>query len=90
MSVWGEMLNRSTGDAMRKEDKIASLENAGIYKRILEENFPSDSWERLYTGEFKPIHLDKQYIKDMDDFKWDGNRRSRVGDYYVIDYFSEL
>ena len=22
MSIWGEMLNRSTGDAMRKEDKI--------------------------------------------------------------------
>lgn len=97
MSVWGEMLNRSTGDAMRKEDKIAKdkiakLGNAGIYKKILDEHYPSnDTWEKLYScDDFEPIHLDKEYIKDIDDFKWDRNRHSRVGDYYIIDHFSLL
>ncbi len=84
MSVWGEMLNRSTGDAMRKEDKIASLEKAGIYKKILEEHRPYS------CDDFEPIHLNKEYIKDMDDFKWDRNRHSMVGDYYIIDHFSLL
>lgn len=83
MSLWGEMRRRSAGKQERKEDKY--LEDLKLDK-----NFPSDVWKNLYAGDFKPIHVNKEYIKDMDDFRWDGSRHSQVGDYYVIDYFSDL
>ena len=35
MSVWGSMLDRSTGDAKRKEDQIIDLDFRDLYPEVL-------------------------------------------------------
>ena len=92
MSVWGDILDRGAGETMRKEDKyLKELDKAGRYKKILENGVNPEIWKGLYSMD--PIYIDenkRDLIKEIDDFRWDGNRRSRVGDYYIIDHLSLL
>lgn len=92
MSLWGEMRQRSAGKLTRKEDKVADLERAGVYKKILENGVNPVIWKDLYSMD--PIYIDenkRDLIKEIDDFRWDGSKRHiRGGDYYIIDYFSQL
>lgn len=94
MSLWGEMRQRSAGKQTRKENKyLEDLKKAGRYKKILEDRVNPEIWKGLYSMD--PIYIDednkRDLIKEIDDFRWDGSRRPiRSGDYYIIDYFSQL
>lgn len=94
MSLWGEMRQKSAGKQTRKENKyLEDLKKAGRYKKILENGVNPEIWKGLYSMD--PIHIDednkRDLIKEIDDFRWDESRRPiRSGDYYIIDYFSQL
>lgn len=84
MSAWGEMRRRSAGKQTRKEDKyLKELDKAERYKKILGNRVNPEIWKSLYSK--------SDLIKVMDDFRWDESRRPiRNGDYYIIDYLSQL
>lgn len=87
MSVWGDLRKRSSGEVTRKEDRIIEEQNKEKFKKII----ITDSLQDKYDVDSIIIKINKEDFNDeMESFRWDGSRHSRLGDYYIIDHFSEI
>lgn len=89
MSAWGDMMRRGAGEETRTEDKyLEELKKADARKKF-KNIIDTQSWIKEYYDGVKTVRINKEIIDEIGDFHWDRGE-SRVGDYYVIDYFSQL